>query len=196
MNKSNKKTDAPSASTEFDKMYNSFLHWFWTDIRIPKELKELISDTNPNNTLELGCGLGRFSAYLAKQGIDATGVDFSQVAIKKAIKRVANYEHKPSFLTGNVTHLDMLNTSFDMSFDIGCFHCLYEEDLQKYVSEVYRLLKPGTTHLIWALNHSPSGMRLNPEYIARIFGDKFQLVKSKFTRRRIIASYWYWLAKK
>jgi SAM-dependent methyltransferase len=192
----NKKTDAPSASTEFDKMYNSFLHWFWTDIRIPKELKELISSTNPNNSLELGCGLGRFSAYLAKQGIDATGVDFSQVAIKKAIKRVSDDEHKPGFLIGNVTHIEMLNSPFDVSFDIGCFHCLYEKDLQNYVLEVYRLLKPGATHLIWALNHSPSGMRLNPEYIAQVFGDKFQLANSKFTRRRIIASYWYWLTKK
>ena len=192
----NKRTDAPSNSSEFDKMYHSGFHRLWTDTRIPKELKELITTHKPIHSLELGCGLGRFSAYSAQQGIHAVGVDFSKVAIEKAKKRVAKKEKKPTFLIGDVTNLEMLAEPFDVSFDIGCFHCLCEESMQKYVSEVHRLLKPGDTHLLWVLAHSPSGIKLYPEYINQIFGDKFQLVKSKFSRRRIIASYWFWLVRK
>ena len=190
------KTEAPSTSVEFDKIYHTPLHWFWTDVRIPKELKELAATVQPRNSLELGCGLGRFSAYMAKQGINATGVDFSKIAIEKAVGRVAGNEHKPAFMIGDVTHLEMLVNSFDVSFDVGCFHCLHEENMQKYVSEIYRLLKPGATHLLWALNHSPSDIEINPEYIRRIFDGKFQLVKAAFSRRRIIASYWYWLVRR
>ncbi|WP_217636851.1 class I SAM-dependent methyltransferase [Dendrosporobacter quercicolus] len=56
----------------------------WGDVRIPQELKELAETNKPKTFLELGCGLGRFSSFMAKQGVQATGVDFSSVAIEKA----------------------------------------------------------------------------------------------------------------
>jgi cyclopropane fatty-acyl-phospholipid synthase-like methyltransferase len=186
----------PSTSEQFNKVYNSpIAYWAWRDIRIPKELKELVKTNNPKTTLELGCGLGQFSNFMAKQGIKATGVDFSSVAIENAKKGVANDESKPTFITGDVTNLEMLTEQFDVSFDVGCFHCLNEEGQQKYVSEVYRLLKPVGTHLIWALDTSPSDIYLNPDFIAKTFEKGFQLVNSKFSRRRIIASHWYWLVR-
>jgi len=188
------KFNAPTTNKDFDKAYNAQIT-FWGDIRIPKELKELVETCNPKTSLELGCGLGRFSIYMAEQGIKATGVDFSSVAIEKAKKRVANSEHKPTFLVGDVTNLEMFNEQFDISFDVGCFHCLNGEGQQKYVSEIYRLLKPGATHLIWALDSAPSDIKITPDYIAKTFENGFQLVNSMFSRRRIIASHWYWLAR-
>ena len=190
------KSKPPSTSEEFNKVYSSpIASWTWGDIRIPKELNELVKTNNPKTTLELGCGLGRFSNFMAKQGINATGVDFSSVAIENAKKRVAKYERKPAFIVGDVTNLETINKQFDISYDVGCFHCLNEEGQQKYVSEIYRLLKPGGTHLIWALDNSPSDINLNPDYIAKTFENGFQLVNSRFSRRRIIASHWYWLIR-
>jgi ubiquinone/menaquinone biosynthesis C-methylase UbiE len=189
-----KKASAPVTGKDFDKAYNAPIT-FWGDVRIPKELEELIKTNNPKTSLELGCGLGRFSTYMAEQGIKATGVDFSSVAVEKAKKRVANSEHKPTFLEGDVTNLEMLNEQFDVSFDIGCFHCLDEEGQRKYVSEVSRLLKPGASLLIWAMDSSPSDIRITPDYIAKTFENRFQLVNSRFSRRRIIASHWYWLVR-
>jgi hypothetical protein len=72
----------------------------------------------------------------------------------------------------------MFTEKFDYSFDVGCFHCLNEEGQRKYVSEICRLLKSGATYLIWGLNNSPSGIQLTPEYIAKLFGDYFQLAKT------------------
>jgi len=196
----NKNTGTPSTGRDFDEVYDSpFAHWAWTDVRIPKELKELVKTTDPKTSLELGCGLGRFSTYLAEQGIQATGVDFSSVAIEKAKQRVSGKEKKPVFLVGDVTNLEMLTVPFDVVFDVGCFHCLDEESEQKYVSETHRLLKSGGTLLIWAIDgsssSSPSGIKLNPEYVSEIFGKKFQLVNSRFSRRRVIASHWYRLVR-
>jgi ubiquinone/menaquinone biosynthesis C-methylase UbiE len=188
------KTDVQSKSQFFDKAYRMPVT-LWGDVRIPKELKELVEKNKPQTSLELGCGLGRFSTYMSEQGINATAVDFSSVAIEKAKNRITRKEYKPIFLIGDVTNLSMLTNQFDVSFDIGCFHCLDEEDEEKYVSEIYRLLKPGATHLIWTLNGSPSGIKLNPDYIAKVFGSNFKLVKSKPSRRRIIASKWYWLVR-
>ena len=194
MNDNNSK--APSTSEQFNKVYSSTLApWAWGDIRIPKELTELVKTNNPKTSLEFDCGLGRFSRFMINQGIKTTGVDFSSVAIEKAKKRVANDENKPTFIVGDVTNLDAIKQLFDISYDIGCFHCLNEDGQQKYVSEVYRLLKPGGQHLIWALDTAPSNIMLDPEYIAKTFETRFQLVNSKFSRRRIIASHWYWLIR-
>jgi ubiquinone/menaquinone biosynthesis C-methylase UbiE len=188
------KSDVPVKSEDFNKAYSAPIT-FWGDVRIPKELKDLVETYKPKTSLELGCGLGRFSSYMADLGIKATGVDFSSVAIAKAEKRVVNAEHKPTFIVGDVTNLEMINEQFDVSFDIGCFHCLNEQGQQKYVSEIYRLLKPGATHLIWAMDSSPSDIKLSPSYIAKVFTNSFQLAKTKTSRRRIAASHFYWLVR-
>ena len=193
-----RKLGAFSINKLFDKLYDSFLHFLLSDIRmpIPIELKELVITCKPKKSLELGCGIGQFSSFLAKQEIEATGVDFSSVAIKQAKERVADDTFEPTFIVGNVTNLYMLNETFDISFDIGCFHYLYEDEQLKYISEVARLLKPGAIHLLWALDSTPNKHKFSPEYIADVFGNEFQLANSTFSRRRIIASHWYWLVRK
>ncbi|MDR1483547.1 MAG: class I SAM-dependent methyltransferase [Planctomycetaceae bacterium] len=192
----NRPSDAPFTSEEFNKEYNSIRHWIWTDIRIPKELKELVKNNRPRTSLELGCGLGRFSTYMARQGVQATAVDFSAVAIERAKRRVADDKQQAKFFVGDVTNLEMLNEQFDVSFDVGCFHCLDKEGQKKYVNEVHRLLKPDATHLFWAMDRSPSDMMLTPDYVAGVFDGKFELADAKFSRRRIIASHWFWLVRK
>jgi len=190
------KTDAPSTSADFDQVYkSSFAHWMWSDVRIPKELKELIASNKPQTTLELGCGLARFSTFVAEQGIKATGVDFSPIAIEKAEKTNSTKKQKPTLLVGDVTNLDIPCGQFDLAFDVGCFHCLDEEQQRKYTSEMYRVLKPQSMLLIWVLDNSPSDKTINATFIQKIFESKFQLSKSRFSRRRIVASHWYWLVK-
>ncbi len=190
------KSKAPATSEQFNKIYRSpIAPWIWGDIRIPKELSDLVKTYNPKTSLELGCGLGRFTKYMAKQGVIATGVDFSSVAIENAKKGIANDAIKPTFMVGDVTNLEAIKEQFDVSYDIGCFHCLNEDGQQKYVAEVYRLLQPGGIHLIWALDTAPSELKLNPAYMAKIVEPGFKLVGSSFSRRRIIASHWYWLIR-
>lgn len=191
------KSEAPSSSLEFDKVYKSaFKHWVWTDTRIPKELKELVEQKRPKTSLEFGCGLGMFSTYLAEQGIEATGVDFSKTAIEKANKRLLQKQQKPTLMVGDVTNLTMLSQPFDVAIDVGCFHCLNETAQKKYVAEAFRLLKPGASLLIWALDNSPISIKMNQNYMQQVFGKYFQLDNSKFSRRRIASSHWYWLTRK
>jgi len=175
---------------EFDKVYRSIGHWIWTDSRIPKELKEIVALHKPKTSLELGCGIGIFSSFIASKGIKATVVDFSLVAIEKVNKRIANHKDKTEFAVGNVTNLKDIDKQFDVSFDVSCFHCLNEGAQQKYVSEILRLLKPNATHLIWAMDSSPSGIKISPKYIEQTFGEHFNLDQSKFSRRRIASSHW------
>jgi len=187
---------APAKSTDFDHVYRSaIMHWVWTDIRIPPEVKELARQGSPRSVLELGCGVGRFSRYVAQQGVRVTGVDFSPVAIAKAKERVAHDDARPEFLVSDVTHLDALNSPFDVSFDVGCFHCLDPQRQRAYVSEVSRLLKPGGTHLIWALDSSPRDVPLSPAAVKEVFAPCFELQNARKSRRRLARSHWYWLVR-
>lgn len=168
------------------------MHWVWTDIRIPQELKALVQKVSPQRALELGCGVGRFSDYLAQQGVRTTGVDFSPVAIEKARERVRHDYAEPEFLVSDVTRLDALTGPFDLSFDVGCFHCLDLQGQQAYVSEVARLLKTGGIHLIWALDTTPSEMQLSPVAVEEMFAPKFEMKDARKNRRRLARSHWYW----
>jgi 2-polyprenyl-3-methyl-5-hydroxy-6-metoxy-1,4-benzoquinol methylase len=73
---------APTTVADFDRAYR-FPFTCWGDIRIPEEVKALVRLEPGGRVLELGCGVGRFSRYVAQQGRHATGVDFSAVAIAK-----------------------------------------------------------------------------------------------------------------
>jgi SAM-dependent methyltransferase len=186
-------TSAPTSSEEFDRVYRFGLTP-WGDVRIPPELKELARVGSPKSSLELGCGIGRFSRYMAQAGLRAVGVDFSAVAIDKARQRAAEDAGKPQYLVGNVTALPLQDT-FDVSFDVGCFHCLDSAQQIAYVAEARRLLRPGGTHLIWAIDSAPSGVKLTPAVVEHVFAPAFHLASAQKSRRRVIASHWYWLQR-
>ncbi len=183
----------PVTSSDFDRAYSAPVT-AWGDVRIPPELKALIQQDSPRRALELGCGLGRFSRYVARQGIDATGIDFSAVAIAQAKQRVAQDEKRPDFQVGDVTKLEGIVGPFDFSFDVGCFHCLDANAQRAYATQVHRLLKPGGTHLIWALDDPPGEVEISPAAMARVFTG-FALKDSRTSRRRLVASHWYTLVR-
>lgn len=184
----------PYSSADFDRAYRAPVT-FWGDVRIPEEIKALAQRGRPERALELGCGVGRFSRWVAQQGIRTTGIDFSPVAIEKARARVAEDGGKPEFLVGDVTNLEALTGPYDFAFDVGCFHCLGTEGQRAYASEIFRLLKPGGIHLMWALDHSPSDMAFSPELVRSVFEPRFRLHDARKSRRRIIRSHWYWLER-
>ena len=66
--------NAPTTSAQFDRSYRS-LFTPWGDIRIPPEISALVEERNPASALELGCGVGRVSRYLASKGLRVIGVD-------------------------------------------------------------------------------------------------------------------------
>jgi SAM-dependent methyltransferase len=170
----------------------------WGDSRVPPEVTRLTANTaKTGNALELGCGTGTYSLYLAQQGFAVTGVDFSPTAIRKALKKAALAAKKPEFLVHDVTRLDILDGPFDVALDVGCFHCLNAADQQRYASELIRLMKPGGTLLIWAMDSPPPGGRAlsSPAILEKTFAPGFKLDRVESSRRHGAPSKWYWLVR-
>lgn len=186
---------APTTRDDFDAAYRAPLTP-WGDIRIPTEVKALAARYPAGKVLELGCGLGRFSQYVAEQGLIATGVDFSPVAIDKARARSAGKPKRATYLTADVTRLDVPGKPFDAAFDVGCFHCLDAAGQASYSAGVARHLKPGAILLIWTMDAAPSVISLSPAVVEPVFEQYFRLVRAQACRRRFAASHWFWFERR
>ncbi len=93
--------------------------------------------------LDLGCGLGTQTVYLAENGFDATGIDISETAVSKAKKLAEDKGVKARFVVGDAVKMPFEDDTFDFVYDRGCLHHLEPEKRELYVSELKRVFSPG-----------------------------------------------------
>lgn len=92
----------------------------------------------PGRSLDLGCGPGRNSTYLASKGFDVDAVDLSATAVAWARERAPEIRfHHGDALTADLTG------PYDLICDSGCFHHLPPHRRISYLDLVDRLLAPG-----------------------------------------------------
>jgi glycosyltransferase involved in cell wall biosynthesis len=108
---------------------------------------------NPRNMLDVGCGRGTFCAYARDVGIDAIGIDFSPWAIEHPYPRARGL-----IQLGDVRNIEFPDQSFDLVFCTDIIEHIYEEDLDKTISEVQRVAKK------WIFYNIGSTMNENGEH--------------------------------
>jgi SAM-dependent methyltransferase len=102
----------------------------------------------PGKALEIGCGTGTDSIWLAHQGFTVLGTDISQVAIDMAKQKKIDKSLNCEFAVLDFIHENSLPASYDFVFDRGCFHSFDEEhDRSLFARHVSLVLK---TNGIWA----------------------------------------------
>ncbi len=126
-------------------------------IRMPYVFCTEILRQNCQNkrVLDYGCGLGKYSVFLAKNGGEVIGIDISDVSIEVAKERAIRegVNKQTSFLVMNCEALEFEDDSFDIVFNSGTLSYL---DLQKALFEIVRVLKPDGVFLgIDTLGHNP-----------------------------------------
>lgn len=94
------------------------------------------------NALDIGCGDGRHSLYLAKLGFDITGIDISQNALY-LVKDKFNKSHlKGDFFLKDFFEFNT-NKKFDLIIDYSVSTHFHPKILEKYFSKIKKLLKSG-----------------------------------------------------
>ncbi len=133
--------------------YNSMYRFTkpdWDRDSAPPEITALIEKLDrPGRALDLGCGTGTNSIYLAQHGWQATGVDFSPKAIELARDKAQRAGVKLDLHLGDVTRLDFLHGPFDLILDIGCLHGLDRESRTRYAEQLRQLTRPGSQFLLF-----------------------------------------------
>jgi cyclopropane fatty-acyl-phospholipid synthase-like methyltransferase len=132
-------------------------------------LRELIEGADtlpPGSALDVGCGTGDSSIYLAQHGWQVTGVDFTPKALDIARAKARAADAAINFVHADVTHLGQvgINGPFQVIVDNGCFHGMSDGDRDLYVKEISEAADPGARLLMIAFK--PSG-RFGPAGVAQ-----------------------------
>ena len=123
----------------------------WNIETPPKELVALMENgiIPSGKVIDLGCGAGNYSRYLAGQGFEVTGVDISSEAIKIAVSRAESEGLACRFICADLSG-DLpadFPEGFDFALEWEVLHHIYPEQRSKYVGNVHKLLKPGGKYL-------------------------------------------------
>ncbi len=81
--------------------------------------------------LDIGCGSGANSIWLAGQGFAVTGVDVSEIALSTAGENAAKAGVACAFLLIDFFIEDVPGAPFGFVFDRGCFHSFDTDDVRR-----------------------------------------------------------------
>jgi len=102
-----------------------------------------IANRRKVNILDLGCGGGAHSWYLAREGFTVYAVDGSTTAIKQTKIKLAEDQLKAVLKQADFSHLPYRDKQFDAVIDSAAITCNRIEDAKKIIIEVLRVMKPG-----------------------------------------------------
>ncbi|MEZ6047371.1 MAG: class I SAM-dependent methyltransferase [Planctomycetaceae bacterium] len=121
----------------------------WDSRLVSLELMKVLQEQNiqPGRALELGCGTGTNSIYLAKQGFDVTAIDISERALETAAMKAHEANVEVRFILGDLCDLHLVTSPFDFVFDRGCYHCVRKIDLPGFMDTLNKYTHPGSLWL-------------------------------------------------
>jgi SAM-dependent methyltransferase len=125
----------------------------WDGHPLPMSLTDLVEgdgSVSAGTALDLGCGTGDNSIYLAKHGWQVTGVDFVAKPLDKARAKAAANQVAVRFAQADVTRLSSegIGADFALIVDNGCLHGMSDDDRDAYVREVTAVAAPDARLLL------------------------------------------------
>ncbi len=114
------------------------------------------SATFPGSMLDVGCGIGGSTLYLAdKFNATATGVTLSPVQARRATERSAEagLSDRVNFLVADALELPFADRSFDLVWSLESGEHLPNKI--QFLQECYRVLRPGGTFIMATWCHRP-----------------------------------------
>ena len=135
----------------------------------PPELVTFVENNPAGRSLDLGCGTGTNTIYLAQKGWDATGIDFVPRAIDNAKKKAAAAGVSPKLMLGDVTRLTELGigAGYNLLLDLGCFHSIPDAGRDGYVRGASAVAPSGATLLLFGFTRREKSSRLGPRGLAQ-----------------------------
>ncbi|WP_239313649.1 bifunctional 2-polyprenyl-6-hydroxyphenol methylase/3-demethylubiquinol 3-O-methyltransferase UbiG, partial [Frankia sp. Cj3] len=127
----------------------------WTAEPNPIVIEQL-AGLRPGRALDLACGVGRNAVWLASQGWRVTGLDFSEVAIRKARELSRRFDVTPEWIKADVLEW----TPRPMSYNLVtiCYLHLPPGERRTILYDAMKAVIPGGTLLV--LGHDRATLTL------------------------------------
>jgi SAM-dependent methyltransferase len=180
----------------------------WHDTEPPALLvKALDRRAAPGRALDIGCGSGTYSIYLAERGYRVTAIDFMPQAVAMLQKRVADSDLAIEAVQADVGQWTS-DEQFDVVLDIGCLHTPGTIDLGAYKTQLLNWLAPGGDFILLHFGRRgwwdwwPIGPnRVYAEVLSRLFAPELELIEGASEARHdmpyfigrsvLIGRYWF-----
>lgn len=175
-------------SSDARKTFTATYDWArdWRDLPWAHEeptlfLADLCARRPPGRALDLGCGAGTDSVYLARQGWEVTALDFMPKALEYTRLRAAEAGVSVTAVEADITQWEVPG-SWDLVLDHGLLHNLPAATHAAYRERVLAALAPGGDFILlhWHPRRpgQPDGRmgprRVGREEIQRFFAPQLQ----------------------
>lgn len=148
-----------------------------------------------SKVLDIGCGNGRNSLYLAQKGFKITAIDFVSKALEllKQKAKEQNVLSKINILKIDFSkNLPLKSNSFDWAIDIVSTTSLDKNELQIFEKELRRVLKPGGLFLTYVHSKEDEYLKnkINKNGFYKV--PESGLVEHAWSRKELLELYKNW----
>ena len=138
----------PAAAYGFDASYHGAPpNW---DIGRPQRAFVFLVESGRigDRVIEVGCGTGELSLFLARGGHEVLGVDVAPTAIRQAREKARWRRIPATFLVWDALGLDDLGVRADTVVDSAMLHCLGPRERLVATDAIRRTLRPGGDYFL------------------------------------------------
>ena len=130
----------------FNSVYRDIPPW---EIGAPQPAMSALIGRHPpiSPILDLGCGSGDLSIYLAQHGYEVVGIDFVETAIANAKEKAGalspQVARRLKFQVADALQPSLLQQKFGSVVDSGFFHLFDPEECDHLIVQLAEILFPG-----------------------------------------------------
>jgi SAM-dependent methyltransferase len=140
------------------------------------------------SVLDVGCGVGTNTFWLATQGFRATGIDIAPGAVAAAEARSASGSSNPDFVVGDILAGGLPAAGFNAGIDVGCFQTIPPRIRREYSISLARILSPGAPFLLFWVAREEEGSwgpphRMSVREVVDSFESSFVVDRVEFRPR-------------
>jgi cyclopropane fatty-acyl-phospholipid synthase-like methyltransferase len=158
----------------FEEMYHGTPPW---DIGRPQPAVVRLEEAGEivGRVIDIGCGTGENSCYLASRGHRVRGVDAAPTAVAKAKAKATARGLDVEFAVADALALETPHPLFDAVLDCGLFHTFSDVERPRYAASVGRVVRAGGRMSILCFSeHEPNWggpRRVTQDEIRAAFAD-------------------------
>jgi SAM-dependent methyltransferase len=149
------------------------------DIGRPQRAFVEAGDAIQGRVIDIGCGSGDLSLWLAEQGCTVTGIDFLEKPLEAARQKATARGLSVNFLQMDALAVGEIPERFDAATDCGLFHVFDDAGRSAYVGALTRLLERGARVFLLCFADAEPGdhgpRRVSEGELRRAFADGWEV---------------------